>query len=83
MPLTCKECGGSGKVEFTRERGGPRCNTCGGAGVMTAEVIQRNIASMLDHPSVYMGGPSQGSMRRAKRIVEYLASLGAVEYQQL
>jgi len=83
VPLICKECGGTGKVEFTRERGGPVCNTCGGVGTMTAEVVQRNIASMLDHPSVYMGGPSQGSLRRAGRIVEYLVSLGAIEYQQL
>lgn len=30
------------------------------------------IASMLDHPSVYMGGPSQNSLRKAKKIVDYL-----------
>ena len=32
-------------------------------------LVQIRIASILDHPSVYMGGPSQMSMRLAARIV--------------
>lgn len=74
--IECKECNGTGKVEFTKERGGPICNNCGGAGSLTAKIAQRRIASILDHPSVYMGGPSHGSMRRAAKIVEYLADEG-------
>lgn len=34
------------------------------------------IASMLDHPSVFMGGPSQRSMRRAKDIIDALRAEG-------
>ena len=76
MATKCKECGGSGQVVFTKERGGPVCNNCGGAGYMTAEIVQRKIASLLDHPSVYMGGPSQGNLKRAGRIVQYLEKEG-------
>lgn len=36
------------------------------------EKIIFNVASILDHPSVYMGGPSHGNMRRAKTILGYL-----------
>ena len=32
-------------------------------------IVQRRIASILDHPSVYMGGPSQASMRKADEII--------------
>lgn len=74
--IVCKECKGTGKVVFTRERGGPRCNNCGGAGAITPEFTQRAIARMLDHPSVYMGGPSHGSLRRAGRIVEWMVAEG-------
>lgn len=36
------------------------------------DLIQHVIASILDHPSVYMGGPSQNSLRKADRIVKFL-----------
>ena len=35
-------------------------------------VLREHIAAMLDHPSVYMGGPSRGSVLRAIRIVKNL-----------
>ena len=35
-------------------------------------VMRQQIAAILDHPSVYMGGPSQQSIRKAIRIVEIL-----------
>lgn len=35
-------------------------------------LVQRQIASILDYPSVYMGGPSRGSMGKAERVIEYL-----------
>jgi hypothetical protein len=35
-------------------------------------VLRQSIASALDYPSVYMGGPSQASVRKAIRIVEHL-----------
>lgn len=78
MALTCKECGGTGQVVFTKERGGPVCNTCGGAGTMTPEVVTRNIAAILDHPSIYMGGPSRRSMAMSARITDYLKSIDAI-----
>lgn len=34
------------------------------------------IASMLDHPSVFMGGPSQRSIRRARDIIDALKAEG-------
>ena len=34
--------------------------------------VQRRIASILDYPSVYMGGPSLNAMRKADRIIMYL-----------
>lgn len=34
------------------------------------------IASMLDHPSVFMGGPSQRSIRRARDIIKALKTEG-------
>jgi hypothetical protein len=34
------------------------------------------IASMLDHPSVFMGGPSQRSKRRAQDIIDALLAEG-------
>ena len=72
MIIPCPECAGSGKVEFTRERGGPICNNCGGAGYLRRDRLRLAIAAILDHPGVYMGGPSAQSMRRADRIVEML-----------
>jgi len=38
--------------------------------------IVRGIASMLDHPSVYMGGPSRMAIRKAEKIVDYLRESG-------
>lgn len=76
MMVVCKECKGKGTVEFTRERGGPICNNCGGSGAMDQKVVQRRIASLLDSPSVYMGGPSHGSLKRAGRIVEWMEAEG-------
>ena len=68
----CKECNGTGEVVFTKERGGPRCVNCVGNGYLTDEIIKRIIASILDYPSVYMGGPSEGNKRRAQKIIEFL-----------
>lgn len=34
------------------------------------------IASVLDYPSVYMGGPSQHSRRKAQRIIDALDAEG-------
>ncbi len=38
-------------------------------------VMLRTIAAILDHPSVYMGGPSQRNMRRAEEIYAAVAPL--------
>lgn len=35
-------------------------------------LVQRGIAAILDHPSVYMSGPSKRSMRLAASIIEDL-----------
>lgn len=35
-------------------------------------LVQRSIASLIDSPSVYMGGPSPASMKRADRIIAWL-----------
>ena len=35
-------------------------------------IVQRRIASILDYPSLYMGGPSHGSMRKADNIIKEL-----------
>lgn len=72
----CKECNGTGKVVFTKERGGPICNSCGGNGVLTDEILERMIASKIDHPSVYMGGPSVNSRKKAVKIIEMLKKEG-------
>ena len=37
------------------------------------EKLQREIASILDHPSVFMGGPSQHNLRKAERVLEHMA----------
>ncbi len=39
-------------------------------------LIQRGIAAAIDNPSVYMGGPSKGAMRKAISIVEHLEAAG-------
>lgn len=72
----CKECNGSGEVVFTKEKGGPICNSCGGNGYLTDEIICLMIASVIDHPSVYMGGPSRNSMRKAEQIIKNLKEDG-------
>lgn len=68
----CKECNGTGEVVFTKEKGGPICNSCGGNGYLTDIILQRMIASKIDYPSVYMGGPSPNSMRKAENILNML-----------
>lgn len=42
--------------------------------VVTQEMV-RTIAAMLDHPNVYMGGPSQRNMRRAEQIIAAAAPI--------
>ena len=39
-------------------------------------LIQRGIAATIDHPSVYMGGPSRDSLRKAAAIIEVLERAG-------
>ena len=34
--------------------------------------LVRTIASIIDHPSVYMGGPSAHAIRLADRIIKYM-----------
>lgn len=72
----CKQCNGTGEVVFTKEKGGPICPSCGGNGYLTDEILCRMIASTIDHPSVYMGGPSHNSMRKAERIIKNLKERG-------
>jgi hypothetical protein len=76
MVAICKECCGLGSVPFTKERGGPCCNNCGGYGYLHPKIALHVIGTILDNPSVYMGGPSQQSLRRAKMIVDYLIDEG-------
>lgn len=45
------------------------------SGVTEEMVMLRTIAAMLDHPSVYMGGPSQRNMRRAEQILAAVTPL--------
>lgn len=73
---SCKECNGTGEVVFTKERGGPVCNNCGGNGYLTDIIIQRIMAGIMDSPSVYMSGPSPGNMKRAQRIIDFLKKEG-------
>lgn len=40
------------------------------------EYVRRVIASILDYPSVYMGGPSQNNLRRAGSVIEALEQSG-------
>jgi hypothetical protein len=46
------------------------------------EILQREIASILDHPSVYMGGPSPHHMRTADRIINHLEKRKLVDLSQ-
>ena len=48
---------------------------------MRAEVLQE-IAAMLDHPNVYMGGPSQRNMRRAEQIYAAVAPIIAKQERE-
>lgn len=72
QPPPCKQCNGIGEVIFTKEKGGSVCPSCGGNGYLTDDILCRMIASHIDYPSVYMGGPSQNSLKKAKRILETL-----------
>jgi len=36
-------------------------------------ILRQRIASIIDHPSVYMGGPSRQSLLKAIKIIEALA----------
>jgi len=72
----CKQCNGTGEVVFTKEKGGPICPSCGGNRYLTDEILCRMIASTIDHPSVYMCGPSHNSMRKAERIIKNLKEEG-------
>lgn len=38
------------------------------------ELLEIEIASILDMPSVFMGGPSVGNRRRAAKIIGFLVS---------
>ena len=72
----CKECNGTGEVVYTKERGGPICSNCGGNGYLTDEIIQRTMASIMDYPSLYMGGPSHNNMMKADKIIKFLKEEG-------
>ena len=48
---------------------------------VTQEMLQ-TIAAMLDHPSVYMGGPSQRNMRRAEQIIAAVAPIIAAQERE-
>lgn len=74
--VLCLECGGTGTVTFTKERGGPVCQNCGGKGYMSKDILQQRIAAILDHPSVYMGGPSKQNMRKAQTILDMMIKAG-------
>jgi hypothetical protein len=74
----CTKCHGLGEIVFTKQDGGPVCPHCGGRGWLTPDLLAIYLASVLDHPSVYMGGPSQANLRRAKRIVEFLQQEGII-----
>lgn len=43
---------------------------------LTDEIIHRTMASIMDYPSVYMGGPSPGNMKRAQKIIDFLKEEG-------
>jgi hypothetical protein len=72
----CKECNGTGEIVFTKEKGGPICTNCGGKGHLTDELIQIRMAGIMDFPSVYMGGPSRGNMKKAEKIIDFLKEQG-------
>ena len=72
----CKECNGTGEVVFTKERGGPMCVNCVGNGYLTDEILESTMASIMDYPSVYMGGPSHHSRQKAIKIIKMLKEEG-------
>ncbi len=47
------------------------------------EPAKLDIASILDHPSVYMGGPSRGNQRNADRILTYLEKEGLIRFDSV
>ena len=49
---------------------------------MVTEEMVRTIAAMLDHPNVYMGGPSQRNMRRAEQIIAAAAPIIAAQERE-
>lgn len=80
MKLHCSYCEGKGEIEFTKERGGPVCPMCAGNGFLKKDQVDRYIGAILDHPSLYMGGPSQRSLKIASKISNFLAEWG-VEFE--
>jgi hypothetical protein len=47
------------------------------------ETLQRKIAALLDHPSVYMGGPSRQSMSKADKIIKLLEERAPVNEPEM
>ena len=41
--------------------------------------VQRGIASLIDYPSVYMGGPSQRALKLADKILSDLEAAGRLK----
>ena len=78
----CFKCGGTGQITPSKIDGGPACTKCGGAGYLTRELLKHSIASILDYPSVYMGGASQGSLKRAGRILEFMKDEWGIEFPE-
>lgn len=59
--------GGDGKEEYSIE-----------STKMKREKLQHDIAAILDHPSVFMGGPSHHHLRKADAIMKYLTRNGII-----
>lgn len=68
--MACKTCNGTGFVVLYRKE--RLCGTCRGAGQLSKDVMIRNIAEVIDFPTLYASEPSSGSIRTAKTIVETL-----------
>lgn len=47
------------------------------------ERVETSIACILDSPSVYMGGPSPQSRRRARRILEFLGGAPRADLDEI
>lgn len=78
--ILCFECSGTGKVPFTKEKGGPICNKCCGHGYLTKRVLLATIGAILDHPNIYMGGPSRPSLKKAEKILDYMKDEWGIEF---